>query len=105
MCIKWCGHGIDRLFTGSTDNQLHAFDVRGTMKEITKKETKKDDDTMLNKSEICHRKPIMDLLPIPDMQYIATASLDGNMCLWNMETLGGVSIHTDHTKAIYSLEW
>jgi len=37
------------------------------MKEISKKETKKDDDTLLNKSDICHKKPIMDLLPIPDM--------------------------------------
>ena len=105
MCIKWCGHGIDRLFTGSTDYQLHAFDVRGTMKEISKKESKKDEDNLMNKSNICHTKPILDLLPIPDMQYIATASLDSNMCLWNMQTLQGVSIHTDHSKGIYSLEW
>ena len=75
------------------------------MKEITRKETKKDDDAMLSKSEVVHTKPIMDLLPIPDMQRIATASLDGNMCLWNIETLKGVSLHSDHSKAIYSLEW
>ena len=84
MCIKWCGHGINRLFTGSVDHQLHCFDVRGTMKEISRKETKKDEDFGLNKSNICHKGEILDLLPIPDMQLIATASLDSNMCLWNM---------------------
>ena len=39
------------------------------------------------------------------MGLIASASLDSNMCLWSMETLKGKSIHTDHTKAITSLEW
>ena len=75
------------------------------MKEISRKEHKKEEDFGLNKSNICHRGHILDLLPIPDIPWIATASLDTNMCIWNMETLQGVSIHTEHTKGIYSLDW
>ena len=41
MCIKWCGHGIDKLFTGGLDNIIHAYDVRD-MKE--KYNTKRDRD-------------------------------------------------------------
>ena len=47
----------------------------------------------------------MDLLPIPEMGLIASASLDSNMCLWSMADLKGKSIHTDHQNGIYSLEW
>jgi WD40 repeat protein len=52
-----------------------------------------------------HSQEIMDLLPIPEMGLIASASLDSNMCLWNMHDLNGRSKHTDHQKGIYSLEW
>jgi len=43
MCIKWCGGDINKLFTGSIDKQLHAYDVV-QMCEIGKKETKTNDD-------------------------------------------------------------
>jgi hypothetical protein len=39
------------------------------------------------KEEVKHTKTIMDLLPIADMGIIATASLDTNICLWDMNTL------------------
>jgi WD40 repeat protein len=52
-----------------------------------------------------HVDTIMDLLPIPDMGLIATASMDSNICLWNMETLQGKSIHMDHQGQVHSLEW
>lgn len=57
------------------------------MKEVSKRETGKGEDFGLNKSNICHKAEILDLLPIPDYPWIATASLDKNMCIWNMETL------------------
>jgi WD40 repeat protein len=75
------------------------------MKEVSKRESGKGEDFGLNKSNICHKMEILDLLPIPDYPWIATASLDKNMCIWNMETLQGISIHTEHTKGIYSLDW
>ena len=28
LCVKWCGHGINKLFTAGVDYwQMHAFDV------------------------------------------------------------------------------
>ena len=57
------------------------------------------------KDVVKHTETIMDLLPIPDMGLIATASLDSNICLWSMDTLQGKSIHTDHQNHVYSLEW
>ena len=45
MCIKWCGGNINRLFTGSVDKQLHAFDVK-EMEELTKKEDKRNDENI-----------------------------------------------------------
>jgi WD40 repeat protein len=34
--------------------------------------------------EVYHTRWITDLLPIPDMNLIASASIDTNMCLWEM---------------------
>ena len=48
---------------------------------------------------------ILDLLPIPDMNLIASAGSDGNMCIWAMDTLIGKTIHPGHTKAVVALEW
>ena len=57
--------------------------------------------------EVYHTMWITDLLPIQDMNIIASASIDSNMCLWEMQTLKGKSIHKDkgHQHPIYSLEW
>jgi WD40 repeat protein len=55
-----------------------------------------------------HSGPIMDILPIKEQNYLATAALDGKICLWdaatekNVKTLGGDS---SHIKGITSLEW
>lgn len=34
-----------------------------------------------------HSEEIMDLLPIPSMGYIASASMDKKIALWHMDTL------------------
>ena len=101
MCIKWCGDNVNRLFTGGCDAQLHAYDV------LKLQEVGKIDSVTTNekKDVVKHTETIMDLLPIPDMGLIATASLDSNICLWSMDTLQGKSIHTDHQNHVYSLEW
>jgi WD40 repeat protein len=102
MCIKWCGGDFERLFTGGCDAQIHAFDVK-EMKEISFNTTRKEDDK--EKVDVKHTETILDLLPIPEMQRIASASMDTNMCIWDMNTMQGKSIHTDHQNGIYSLEW
>lgn len=55
--------------------------------------------------EVYHTDYILDLLPIPELNFIASASQDTNLCLWDMTRLEGKSIHTDHSKEIYSLDW
>lgn len=27
LCIKWCGDGVNKLFTGGCDKLIHAYDV------------------------------------------------------------------------------
>jgi len=55
--------------------------------------------------KVKHTMPVLDLLPIPKMNLLVSASMDSNMCLWTLDTLRGKSIHTDHQKGIFSLEW
>ena len=50
----------------------------------------------------------MDILPIKEQNLIASAALDGKICLWdaptekNLKTLGGES---NHQKGITCLDW
>ena len=114
MCIKWCGAGINRLFTGSVDKCLHAYDLGSpntsdckNMHWIKQTESKTAEEIKGDKEGniIGHSGFIMDLLPIPDKDLIATASLDSNICTWSMTTMQGYRIHKKQKKAIYSLDW
>lgn len=89
MCIKWCGGDYKTLFTGGVDATIHAYDVISMKEKGVAEDTSGGDPD----NKIRHSQTILDLLPIPDMQLIASASLDTNMCLWNMHTLQGKSIH------------
>lgn len=40
----------------------------------------------------------MDILPIPEINYIASASMDASLCLWNLDTLKGVRKLEGHKK-------
>jgi len=75
------------------------------MKEISYKEETIETDDDLKPEEKRHKKFITDLLPIPEMNLIASASLDTDMILWSMRDLTFKSKHTDHQKGIYCLEW
>lgn len=71
MTIKWCGAQFNRLFTGGCDAVIHAYDVVN-LKEVGVK----DGYNPLKKDKIGHTKPILDLLPIPGQQILASAGLD-----------------------------
>ena len=114
MCIKWCGD-VNLLFTGGLDDYIHAYDPR----EMTERySTKREQDDARAESrqgkrqeggksqaDVYHTDDILDLLCIPEHKLIASASADSNLCLWDMATLKGKSMHTDHTSKIYSLDW
>lgn len=70
------------------------------MKEVEhyedKDSTKNNND---DKNEVkCHEQEITDLLPIPEMNLIASASTDGYMILWNLRDMQHKSTHSDHIK-------
>mmetsp|Transcript_21365 Transcript_21365/g.33044 ORF Transcript_21365/g.33044 Transcript_21365/m.33044 type:complete len:185 (+) Transcript_21365:613-1167(+) len=104
LCIKWCGEGVNRLFTGGCDKWIYAYDPL-KLCEVGNNEQKDLDKKRWEDINVKHTKSVLDLLPIPKMNLLVSASLDSNMCLWSMDTLQGKSIHTDHQKGIYSLEW
>ena len=102
MLVKWCGAPFNRLFTGGIDTVIHSWDVQN-MKETSVRDglnlTKQDADN-------CHKDYIMDLLPIPDLQLLASAGLDKKICLWKMdENLTPKSPLIGHMEGVYSLDW
>lgn len=55
-----------------------------------------------------HSGPIMDILPIIEQNLIASAALDGKICLWDAPTEKNVKIlggETTHQKGITCLDW
>lgn len=118
MCIKWCPDAKPdekegnrgRLFTGGLDNYIHAYDMKTMTEDYSTKSNQDVAKEMCEKckkmqEEVHHCAEILDLLVIPEHKLIASASADSNMCLWDMSTLKGKSIHTNHEKKIYSLDW
>lgn len=65
---------------------IHAYDIQ-IMKELSVRDgnnqTKIDPINFHDKEN----GEIMDLLPIEEMQLLASAGRDKKICLWNMETL------------------
>jgi WD40 repeat protein len=100
MCLKWCGDGVNKLFSGGCDAMIHAYDVQ-KLKEIGPKEG----FNVLKKETIKHTGPIMDLLPIPDMQILASCDLNSNINLWYIDDLRGKIDLDGHNLGVYSLDW
>ena len=119
MCLKWCGAGklrsgktfkFNKLFTGGCDATLNVFDADKQFAEATPTgedqiletedpTTDKSKEKKNKKTKAFHKATIMDLLPMPSIGCIATASLDQekpggdkdsqahNLILWDMNTL------------------
>lgn len=47
----------------------------------------------------------MDLLPIPSMHLLASAGLDGKICLWRMDTMQPKAPLKGHSQGVFSLDW
>jgi WD40 repeat protein len=120
LCLEWCGQGVNRLFTGGLDRKIHCYDIEKLEEEQRPPAREKnesgdmpfdlDDPIHYNKHDKLeelrfHTHPITALLPIPEMNLIASASADAKMILWSMRDLAFKSAHTDHQGAIHCLEW
>ena len=85
ILVKWCGAGINRLYTGGCDRQIHCYDVMKDSKAVGGSQTHNpsaDTDDWYHKDG-----EIMDLLPIPSLHLLASAGLDGKICLWRMDSM------------------
>ena len=104
LAIKWCGHNVNKLFTGGVDTVVHAYDVQN-FKEVCVNEGytpgRKDTDNYHDPE----KGKIVDLLPIPDLGLIASAGLDYKICLWRMDTLTPKPALLGHTRGVLSLDW
>jgi len=107
--LRYCNWGNDSnelLYTGGNDAIIHIYDLRNFREKSIltgwNPFLKKDSD------QTGHSGPIMDILPIYEQGLLASAALDGKICLWdaqtekNLKTLGGES---NHQKGITCLEW
>lgn len=65
----------------------------------------KDGWNPLKKDKIGHDGPIMDLLPIPGQQMLASAGLDAQICLWSLKDLEPKHSLVGHQLGVYSLDW
>lgn len=65
----------------------------------------KDGYNPLKKEKIGHTKPILDLLPIPGQQILASAGLDAQICLWSLKDMEPKHVLEGHQLGVYSLDW
>ena len=103
---KWKEDSNELLYTGGNDAIIHIYDLRNFREKSIltgwNPFLKRDED------QTGHSGPIMDILPIKEQGILATAALDGKICLWdsetekNLKTLGGES---NHQKGITCLDW
>ena len=71
--MKWAGEPYNKIFTAGLEGEIHAYNIE--LKDVGKNEDQ------------VHTDDILDLLPIPSMGYIASASMDKKIALWYMDTL------------------
>lgn len=103
---KWSNATNELLYTGGNDAIIHIYDLRNFREKSIltgwNPFLKRDED------QTGHSGPIMDILPIHEQNILATAALDGKICLWdaetekNVKTLGG---DNNHQKGITCLDW
>ena len=99
-CLKWCGEGpgykVNLLFSAGLDYKagIHAYDVINA-REVTNdlKEGVTSENENSKSEDRQHTAPITDLLPIPEMNLIASCSLDSSIILWSMRDLQFKSRH------------
>lgn len=60
---------------------------------------KKDEDLYHNK------EPVLDLLPIPEVGYLASAGMDTKICLWHIDTLKPKHVLRGHKRGVHTLDW
>ena len=94
---RWNDQSPELLYTGGNDAIIHIYDLRNFREKSIltgwNPFLKRDAD------QTGHSGPVMDILPIKEQNLIASAALDGKICLWdaptekNVKILGGETTH------------
>ena len=111
QCLRYAKWGTDEkdpdlLYTGGNDAIIHIYDLR-TYRERSiftgwNPFLKRDSD------QKGHSGPIMDLLPIKEQKLLASAALDGKICLWDVVSekyAGSLGGENSHLKGVTCLDW
>jgi WD40 repeat protein len=108
QCVKFCpfeNGNKPLLFTGGNDYVVHIIDL------IKYKSLESfpgwNGITKNKKEEIGHSQPIIDIAPIIEQNFFASAGLDGRICLWdirNKKYLGNLT-ESKKSRGINKLDW
>ncbi len=83
---------MNRIFTAGLEGEIHAYNIE--LKDVCKNE------------DMVHTGDILDLLPIPEMGYIASAGMDKKIALWYMDTLKLKHVFSmGHQHGVHTLDW
>jgi WD40 repeat protein len=89
MAMCWDDHH-DLLYSGSTAGMLHAWSVQD-----------REERTCLHG----HNDIVMDLISMPSLDNIASASLDTTIAIWDTYTGARLQEFRGHTKGVFSLSY
>jgi len=89
MCMCWVDTH-EQLYSGSTAGMLHAWSV---------------DDREEKSCWYAHNDIVMELLSMPSLDNIASASLDTTICIWDTYTAARRQELRGHTKGVFSLAY
>ena len=92
VLVKWSGPPHNKIFTAGLEGEIHAYNI--DLKDVGKND------------QPVHTGDIMDLLPIPSMNYIASAGMDKKIVLWKMDDLTLKHVFTNgHQLGVHTLDW
>ena len=91
MSLAWMPTN-EMLYSGGNDGAILAWDIKDKMPQLVA--------TMAGHSDI-----VMYLLAIPDIDNLASASLDTNICLWDTYTHAKTMRLAGHRKGVFSLSY
>ena len=87
------------LYSGQRDGKINQWDIRNG-KLLNKFGCQKFE--FEDKVYYGHTEIIVDMLIIPKLQYLVTASMDTNVIIWDLTTLKIRRVYKEHTKVIFN---
>eukprot|EP00743_Colponemidia_sp_Colp-15_P010004 GILK01010980.1.p1 GENE.GILK01010980.1~~GILK01010980.1.p1 ORF type:complete len:1243 (+),score=229.20 GILK01010980.1:96-3824(+) len=107
ICLQWSPqHKV--LYSGTVDGNIRRWDVDNLCEykpASSVNAAQSANPLFSNRPMHCHTGPVMDLLTIPSLDILASASMDAKICLWDMSTNQFRKELIGHKKGVYSLAY